>query len=80
MINLSNSMCFVKTAKVVADCLRGFEFAGSFVQPREYHRVNEERRSQCARLSMWRRIFGSVEKVGVARLTGTGRRQNPPAS
>lgn len=57
MMALSTSMCFVKAARVVADCLRGFEFAGSFVQTRGYHRVNEERRSQCARLSMWRRIF-----------------------
>lgn len=57
MIALPNNMCFVKIAKAVAGCLRGFEFAGSFVQTRGYHRVNEERRSQCARLLMWRRIF-----------------------
>lgn len=57
MIALSNNMCFVKIAKAVEGCLRGFEFAGSFVQTRGYHRVNEERRSQCARLLMWRRIF-----------------------
>lgn len=57
MIALPTSMRFVKIAKAVAGCLRGFEFAGSFVQTRGYHRVNEERRSQCARLLMWRRIF-----------------------
>lgn len=30
---------------------------GVFCLGEGYHRVNEERRSQCARLSMWRRIF-----------------------
>lgn len=34
MIALPNNMCFVKIAKAVAGCLRGFEFAGSFVQAR----------------------------------------------
>lgn len=34
MIALPNNMCFVKIAKAGAGCLRGFEFAGSFVQTR----------------------------------------------
>lgn len=46
------------------------EFAGSFVQARGgYHRVNEERRSQCAGLSMWRRIFltnGASKRLSTA--------------